>query len=90
MISEPEIKVISRTKGDEFLILATNGLWNSVSNNEACNAARHCFTPRFSSLPSVGCATEAAELLVDLAYSKKCKDNISVVVVNLGNTASDG
>lgn len=87
VISEPEIQVINRTKGDEFLILATDGLWNSVSNDEACDVARNCFTPRSSSLPSASCATEAAELLVDLAYSKECEDNVSVIAINLRNTA---
>ncbi|KAM0939464.1 putative protein-serine/threonine phosphatase [Dioscorea sansibarensis] len=89
LISVPEITTINRTKGDEFLILATGGLWDNVSNDEACDAARSCFIPRFSCLPLAGCSIEAAELLVNLAYSKECEDNISVVVVNLRNTASD-
>lgn len=87
MISEPEIRVSNRTKGDEFLILASDGIWNNVSNDEACDDVKNCFTPRFSSLSSTGCATEVAKLLVDLAYSKECEDNVSVIVINLRNTA---
>ncbi|PIN20518.1 Serine/threonine protein phosphatase [Handroanthus impetiginosus] len=42
VISEPEVKVIKRTDADEFLILASDGLWDVVSNNVACQVVRRC------------------------------------------------
>lgn len=43
VISEPEVTVTDRTKDDECLILASDGLWDVVSNETACNVVRTCF-----------------------------------------------
>ncbi|KAL9250785.1 putative protein phosphatase 2C 8 [Drosera capensis] len=40
--SRPEVKIYSRTKDDEFLILATDGLWDVVTNQVACQVVRRC------------------------------------------------
>jgi protein phosphatase 2C len=40
VISEPEIKTIRRTNEDEFLIFASDGLWDVLSNEMACNVVR--------------------------------------------------
>ncbi|CAI9092487.1 OLC1v1027739C1 [Oldenlandia corymbosa var. corymbosa] len=42
VISEPEVTVIDRTDEDDCLILATDGLWDVVSNETACGVARMC------------------------------------------------
>ncbi|KAJ4899681.1 Protein phosphatase 2C 3 [Raphanus sativus] len=34
--SEPEVTVTDRTEEDEFLILASDGLWDVVTNEAAC------------------------------------------------------
>ncbi len=39
---EPEITIIDRTAEDDCLILATDGLWDVVSNDTACGVARMC------------------------------------------------
>lgn len=39
---EPEITIIDRTAEDDCLILATDGLWDVVSNDTACGLARMC------------------------------------------------
>ncbi|KAK8566303.1 hypothetical protein V6N13_002017 [Hibiscus sabdariffa] len=39
---EPEVTVIDRTAEDELLILASDGLWDVVSNDTACGVARMC------------------------------------------------
>lgn len=43
VISDPEVRVVERKDGeDEFLILASDGLWDVVSNEVACNVVRSC------------------------------------------------
>lgn len=42
VISEPEVTVSERTEEDEFLILASDGLWDVVSNKMACEVVRVC------------------------------------------------
>ncbi|MBA0865939.1 hypothetical protein Goshw_016574 [Gossypium schwendimanii] len=39
---EPEVTVTDRTAEDECLILASDGLWDVVSNDTACGVARMC------------------------------------------------
>lgn len=39
---EPEVTVVDRTAADDCLILATDGLWDVVSNETACGVARMC------------------------------------------------
>ncbi|KAM0846319.1 hypothetical protein ACQ4PT_055735 [Festuca glaucescens] len=87
VIAEPEVTVMDRTDKDEFLILASDGLWDVVSNDVACKIARNCLNGRAASKypesVSGSTAADAAALLVDLAISRGSKDNISVVVVEL-------
>ncbi|CAA6655029.1 unnamed protein product [Spirodela intermedia] len=40
--SEPEVTAIQRMEEDEFLILASDGLWDVVPNGLACKVARMC------------------------------------------------
>ncbi|KAK3137950.1 hypothetical protein QOZ80_5AG0362490 [Eleusine coracana subsp. coracana] len=85
--AEPEVTVMERTDQDEFLILASDGLWDVVSNEVACKIARNCLNGRAASMfpetVSGRTAADAAALLTELAISRGSKDNISVVVVEL-------
>lgn len=40
VISEPEIRIIDRHPHDDCLIVATNGLWDVMTSDLACNVAR--------------------------------------------------
>ncbi|XP_042467014.1 probable protein phosphatase 2C 30 [Zingiber officinale] len=42
VIPDPEVTVTERDDGDECLILASDGLWDVLSNETACNIARMC------------------------------------------------
>lgn len=44
VISDPEVIVTKRSSRDEFLILASDGLWDVVSNDVACHIVRRCFS----------------------------------------------
>ena len=99
VIPKPEIIVSKRTSADEFLILATDGLWDVVSNEVACQVVRRCLDGRikrrlqatlneskFSEVVNQSRAAEAAAALIELAMARGSKDNISVVVVYLNKT----
>lgn len=93
VISNPEVLVSERTDKDEFLILASDGLWDAVSNEVACKVVRKCLDGRMrrrcqdpvrdKSLNGSGRAAEAAAVLATLAMARGSKDNISIIVVEL-------
>lgn len=91
VISEPEVTCTERTDEDECLILATDGLWDVLSNDFVCEVARKClagYRPRRSKGITEGCSATAvaAALLTKLALGRGSNDNISVIVVDLSLT----
>jgi len=99
VIPEPEVTVMDRTAGDECLILASDGLWDLVSNETACGVAKMCLRSQKPPSPpqspgsedNVAAAGESSDkacsdasiLLTKLALARHSTDNISVVVVDL-------
>ncbi|KAK9293053.1 hypothetical protein L1049_021037 [Liquidambar formosana] len=96
VISKPEVTVCERTDGDEFLILASDGLWDVVSNEVACQVVMRCLDGRMrrkcrgtvqekrSHERKNGThVAEAAAVLAEMATARGSKDNISVIVVGL-------
>ncbi|ESQ42456.1 hypothetical protein EUTSA_v10013567mg [Eutrema salsugineum] len=49
VISKPEVTVTDRVNEDDFLILASDGLWDVVSNETACNVVRMCLRGKVNS-----------------------------------------
>ncbi|XP_051121779.1 protein phosphatase 2C 37-like [Andrographis paniculata] len=85
VISEPEVTVTARTADDECLILASDGLWDVVSNETACGVARMCLQsrkPQPEESSGKACS-DASILLTKLALARRSTDNVSVVVVDL-------
>lgn len=99
VISEPEVTITERTAEDECLILASDGLWDVVSNETACGVARMCLQSRKPPSPprppgnditvtesgesSDKSCSDASILLTKLALARHSTDNVSVVVVDL-------
>ncbi|WOL02123.1 putative protein phosphatase 2C 8 [Canna indica] len=85
--SEPEFTMIKRTQEDEFLILASDGLWDVISSDMACRVISRCLEGQVSeNVPSVvanSAARDAASLLARLAICRGSFDNVTVVVVVL-------
>ncbi|KAK6158380.1 hypothetical protein DH2020_005694 [Rehmannia glutinosa] len=79
--SEPEVTVVRRSESDDFLIIATDGLFDVVSNEIACEVVSKCLSGRCRRPGSdkTG-ASEAAAVLAELAVAKGSRDNISVIV----------
>lgn len=87
VISKPEVTVSKRSDKDEFLILASDGLWDMISNEFACQVVRRCLSGRMKrksqDVLSESRAAEAAIVLAELAMARGSRDNISVIVVDL-------
>ncbi|KAL0908103.1 hypothetical protein M5K25_022574 [Dendrobium thyrsiflorum] len=85
--AEPEITMTERNEKDEFLILASDGLWDVISSEVACRITRQCLSGQaaklFPHMVNGQSATEAANLLAELAMSQGSRDNISIIVVQL-------
>jgi len=74
--SEPDTFSRPISAGDAFAILASDGVWDELSNLKACNLVS-------SSLES-GCSpSEAAATLCEAAHKAGSEDNISAIVVLL-------
>ncbi|XP_057804058.1 protein phosphatase 2C 37-like [Salvia miltiorrhiza] len=93
VIPEPEVTVTDRTAEDECLILASDGLWDVVSDQTACGVARMCLQSRKPAPQSpegdeagdssYKACSDASILLTRLALARNSTDNVSVVVVDL-------
>ncbi|KAL1069881.1 hypothetical protein V6Z11_D12G295100 [Gossypium hirsutum] len=96
--SEPEITFTKRQPEDECLILASDGLWDVLSSDLACEVAHECLKEGNNSVFNAGRSNQkdegteafypsrsvlAAALLTRLAFGRKSLDNISVIVVDL-------
>lgn len=72
---------------DEFLILASDGLWDVIPNELACRIVKRCLDGKMRSymqeVENESRPAEAAALLAELALARGSKDNISVIVVEL-------
>ncbi len=76
VIADPEIEEDTIEEGVDFLVLATAGLWNVVSNQEAVTMVQ--------SIPD---AEEAAHFLAEVAFRRGSDDDITCVVVRFHHNA---
>ncbi|KAF8406863.1 hypothetical protein HHK36_005984 [Tetracentron sinense] len=93
IIPEPEVMFVPRAKEDDCLILASDGLWDVMANEEVCDVARRRIllwhkkngvtAPAERGEGVDPAAQAAAECLSKLAFQKGSKDNITVIVVDL-------
>lgn len=72
VVPRPHVQSVPLTPQDEFFILGSKGLWDSLSSEEAVAAVR-----------PVPDALAAAKKLCTLAQSYGCHDSLSAVVVQL-------
>jgi protein phosphatase 2C len=88
----PEIKFMTRAEEDECLILASDGLWDVMTNDEVGEVARHLLRRRrrlmmssssSSSDDQISPAQFVADSLTEIACGRNSSDNISIIVVDL-------
>ncbi|XP_034404488.1 protein phosphatase, Mg2+/Mn2+ dependent, 1Na (putative) [Cyclopterus lumpus] len=71
---EPEVYEMERTPEDEFLILACDGVWDAIGNEELCAFVR-------SRLQVCDDLREICTQVMDLCLYKGSLDNMSIVIV---------
>lgn len=72
VIPDPEVKVTERSNSDEFLILASDGLWDVLSNEKACQIVRTCLRTRNGKVRRAA-AEEMGEAEAEAAQEEKAK-----------------
>jgi protein phosphatase 2C len=84
VIAEPEVTIINRQPGDELLVMASDGLWDVMSNQEACTLAKKCLLrARQRGSSRENAARVAATVLTRAAVDRGSRDNVTVVIVDL-------
>lgn len=85
IIPAPEVTFMTRTDEDECLILASDGLWDVMRNEEVGEVARRLLRRRRRSSMAEGVspAQAVADNLTEIAIGRNSSDNISVIVVDL-------
>ncbi|KAK2635779.1 hypothetical protein Ddye_030571 [Dipteronia dyeriana] len=77
--AEPETRVVKINPECEFLILASDGLWDKVSNQEAVDIVRPLCVGVDKPEPFSAC-----KKLAELSVRRGSMDDISVMVIHLG------
>ncbi|XP_022545636.2 probable protein phosphatase 2C 54 isoform X2 [Brassica napus] len=81
---DQQLKIHKRTMIDDFIVLACEGLWNVVSDDDTYQLVKRCL---YDKSPAGGTressSTKAAVILAELAIARGSKENINVIVIDL-------
>lgn len=85
IIPVPKVTFATRSDEDECLILASDGLWDVMSNQEVGEVARRLlrWQCRLMVDDDVSAAQFIAGNLTDMALGRNSSDNISIIFVDL-------
>ncbi|KAH8497035.1 hypothetical protein H0E87_019658 [Populus deltoides] len=83
VIPEPDVTSTERTAEDEFLILASDGLWDVVPNDTACGVVRTCLRARKPPSPPGSPGSDAAVARAAIESSDKSCSDASVLLTKL-------
>ncbi|KAJ6325202.1 hypothetical protein OIU76_012314 [Salix suchowensis] len=83
VIPEPDVTVTERTGEDECLILASDGLWDVVSNDTACGVVRMCLRARTPPSPTGSPGSDAAAARAATESSDKACSDASILLTKL-------
>lgn len=81
VIAEPEVSTEAITSEDSLCILASDGLWDVVNDEEAVDCASAFVGDRLMMEEAGRRSKEAAQALLQLALNRGSTDNITVVVM---------
>jgi len=74
----PDMTVIKRDEEDEYLLLCCDGIWDVVSNAEACDYVTSCLKGGLS-------PEQISEQFIDYCLELNSKDNMSVLIILFPN-----
>ncbi|KAL9388781.1 hypothetical protein Peur_017386 [Populus x canadensis] len=83
VIPEPDVTLTERMAEDEFLILASDGLWDVVPNDTACGVVRTCLRARKPPSPPGSPGGDAAVARAAIESSDKSCSDASVLLTKL-------
>ncbi|KAK4795689.1 hypothetical protein SAY86_028015 [Trapa natans] len=79
VIASPEVYSITLSSDAEFVVLASDGLWDYMNSSEAIDLVRN-------QLRQHGDVQLATEALAQAALDRRSQDNVSIVIADLGRT----
>ncbi|KAL8240802.1 hypothetical protein R6Q59_014157 [Mikania micrantha] len=79
VIATPDIYQVPLGPDAEFLLLATDGLWDYIKSSDAVNFVRN-------QLREHGDVQVASEALAQMALDQYSQDNVTIVIADLGRT----
>lgn len=80
---EPEVTITERTAEDDCLIMASDGLWDVVSNDTACGVARMCLKGKGPSAAVCGSGETSLEDDAGFENSDKACSDASLLLTKL-------
>ncbi|PKI64157.1 protein phosphatase 2C 57 [Punica granatum] len=79
VIASPEVYNVALSSDTEFVVLASDGLWDYMNSSEAIDLVRN-------QLRQHGDVQLATEALAQAALDRRSQDNVSIVIADLGRT----
>ncbi|XP_074291730.1 protein phosphatase 2C 57-like [Silene latifolia] len=79
VVARPDFFQIALASDAEFVLLASDGLWDYVNSSEAVSIVRN-------QLRQHGNVQQACESLANIALDRRSQDNISIIIADFGKT----
>jgi protein phosphatase 1L len=83
-VIRPDAELMQRelSPGDDFLVMASDGLWDVLRNKDVCDV---CYSAYLQRKPQA-----IADELVHMALARGSMDNVTCIVVHLNDYKADG
>ena len=85
VIHEPEVLEVALREQDVFVVLASDGVWEFLSNDEVCSIVYPCW---LQGSPEIAAERVIKESLLKWKSLQDIVDDITVIVVFLKNSAN--
>ncbi|KAL5192606.1 Protein phosphatase 2C 57 [Glycine soja] len=79
VVAYPDIYQVALGSDAEFVVLASDGLWDYMGSSEAVSIVR-------DQLRKHGNIQQACEALAEAALDRRTQDNVSIIIADLGRT----
>jgi protein phosphatase 2C family protein 2/3 len=76
--ADPDTISMILTEDDEFIVLASDGIWEVIDNNQTIRIVRE-------QLKASGDCTQAAEHLINSALARGAEDNLTVAIISFND-----